>query len=285
MGKYITNKWDKKIEIEAGGWVAAWSDDISETDAINGVVAAGVSIYTGSAAVFIAWVKQLVERTIDSLISSASREFPDAVFDKVLPLATDTIKAAIEGKDAKEVLKQYDTVDFKAGAIRYSGRNYEWNAFAQRYDPFGPPTWGMKPYVAFRWRGSVTPGTPPTTPGTPPTTPPGTPPTTPSVHPPENPAFGVLKVKIVNKTSMTLRIKSTRFSNADPVVYSADFPPNTQQIVDYFGGSTRIFAAWKTSNGQLVCSVPIDVYQHTVVMFMEAVAGTTVRPAVEVFVP
>ena len=79
MGKYITNKWDKKSEAEAGGWIAAWSDDVKDTDAINGVVAAGVSIYTGSPAVFIEWVKQLVERTIDSLISSASREFPDAV--------------------------------------------------------------------------------------------------------------------------------------------------------------------------------------------------------------
>jgi hypothetical protein len=150
MGKYITNKWDKKIEIEAGGWVAAWSDDISETDAINGVVAAGVSIYTGSPAVFIAWVKQLVERTIDSLISSASREFPDAVFDKVLPLATDTIKAAIEGKDAKEVPKQYDTVDFKAGAIRYSGRNYEWNGVTS---PGSDIVFGVHSVRAFDPRG------------------------------------------------------------------------------------------------------------------------------------
>jgi len=34
---------------EAGGWVLAWSDDISETDVAEGLVAAGVSIYSGGA--------------------------------------------------------------------------------------------------------------------------------------------------------------------------------------------------------------------------------------------
>ena len=84
---------------------------------------------------------------------------------------------------------------------------------------------------------------------------------------------------------MTLRIKSTRFSNSEPVVFSADFPPNTHQVVDYFGGSTRIFAAWKVSNGQLVVSVPIDIFQHTAIVFTEAMVGTSVTPFIEVFVP
>lgn len=278
MGKYITNKWDKKAEVEAAGWIAAWAEDISETDAINGVVAAGISIYTGSPTVFIEWVKLLIDRTIDSLIASAGRQFPEAVLGQVIQLATDTIKAAIQGQDAKEVLKQYDTVDFKAGAIRYSGRNHEWNVFAQRYDPFGPPTWGIKPYVAFRWRGSTVPGTnPPPPPGQ--INPPST------NYPPENPALGTLKVRIRNNTTMTLRIKSTRFSNSDPVVFSADFAPGTQIEVDYFGGSTRVFSAWKVSNGQLVCSVPIGIFAHTVVVFMEPGGGSQVSPAVETFIP
>ena len=280
MGKYITNKWDKKAEVEAGAWVAAWSDDISETDAINGVVAAGVSIYTANPAAFIEWVTALIERTIDSLISSAQREFPDAILGQVKDLAVEIIKSAVDGRDAKETLKQFDTVDFKAGAIRYSGRNYEWNVFAQRYDPIGPPTWGLKPYVAFRWRGSVVPD------ANLPPNPPGGPPNPPAiVHPPENPALGVLKVRIANGTSLKLRIKSMRFSNQEPVVYSVDLNPDQHVVVDYIGGSTRVFAAWKISNGQLVFTAPIDIFANTAVVIRELGGGVQVAPSVEIFDP
>ena len=47
----------------------------------------------------------------------------------------------------RQALRNYDTVDFKAGAIRYSGANYLAGAVVSR-------TWGMKPYIGFRWRGS-----------------------------------------------------------------------------------------------------------------------------------
>ena len=120
---------------------------------------AGVSIYSGNAGPFIAWVKALVDRTIKSLVTSAGKTFPAAILSEVQKLAADAINAAIEVKDANESLKKYDTVDFKAGAIRYSGRNYEWNIFSQDYTPIGPPTWGIKPYVCFRWRGSGGTGT------------------------------------------------------------------------------------------------------------------------------
>lgn len=156
MGKYISNKPEKKEEVEKGPpkWTVAWADDISETDAAMGLVAVGVSIYTGNAGAFLEWVRQLLQQTIDSLLASASEEFPNAIRSQVEQLALDTIKAAVQGNSAKEVFKQYDTIDFKAGGIKYSGRNYEWNIFAQRYDPIGPPTWGLKPFIAFRWRGS-----------------------------------------------------------------------------------------------------------------------------------
>lgn len=160
---YETNKFDRKAKVEKGGWVVAWAKDISETDAIEGVVAGGVSIYSANPAPFIAWVETLVERTISSLMASAKEEFPNAIRRQAMDLAMEAIKAAIQGQDAREVFRQYDTVDFKAGAIKYSGRNYQnvWNPFKWKHEKiyYGPPTWGIKPYVAFRWRGSGGSGT------------------------------------------------------------------------------------------------------------------------------
>ena len=157
---YTSNKPYKITETMQGPpqWIAAWSEDISETDVIVGVVAAGISIYSASPSPFINWVKQLVQRTIDSLKQSAAKDFPQNILDEVVQLATQAIKAAVKGENANEVFKQFGTVDFKAGAIKYSGRNYVWNIFAERYDPIGPPTWGIKPYIAFRWRGAGSSG-------------------------------------------------------------------------------------------------------------------------------
>ena len=158
---YETNKFDLKAEVENGGWTVAWADDVSETDAINGVVAAGVSIYTGNPAAFYAWVDALISDTIRSLMKSATKQFPQAVAKQAQQLAAEVIKQALRGKSPQEVFRQYDTVDFKAGAIRYSGRNYNgsYNIFTGEHEEITlSKTWGMKPYVAFRWRGSA--GTP-----------------------------------------------------------------------------------------------------------------------------
>jgi hypothetical protein len=147
---YQTNKFDLKAEVEGTGatrWAVAWGDDISETDAVQGVVAAGVSIYSANPGLFMAWVDALIDRTIDSMVGSAKTEFPQYILSQVRQLAQDASRAAGQGKDAREVSRNYDTVDFKAGAIRYSGRNFVGSVNVSR-------TWGLKPYVAFRWRAS-----------------------------------------------------------------------------------------------------------------------------------
>ena len=157
VGGYETNKFDLKRGVEAGGWVVAWSDDISETDVAEGVVAGGVSVFAENPGPFLEWVNNLVERTINSLEQDAQNQFPAAIRAEVQGLAADVIKAAISGKDARQVFRQYDTVDFKAGAIRYSGRNWIPNPFTGEKITVSR-TWGMKPYVAFRWRSSTNPG-------------------------------------------------------------------------------------------------------------------------------
>lgn len=143
--RYVTNKFDLKARVESGGWVVAWSDDISETDVAKGVAAAGVSIYAANPAPFLKWIDSLITRTINSLAASARKRFSGALLSKAKQATADVMKAAIQGKSAKEVARRYDTVDFKAGAIRYSGANMVGDTTISR-------TWGMKPYVAFRIR-------------------------------------------------------------------------------------------------------------------------------------
>lgn len=144
---YETNKFDLKAEQEAGGWVLAWSDDISETDVINGAVAAGVSIYSGTPA-FSLWVEELIDRSIASITQSANEKFPDYIQSQAKSLAQQILFDAIQAKSPKNALQNFDTVDFKAGAIRYTGGNY----LGERL--VGPHTWGMKIYLGFRVRSS-----------------------------------------------------------------------------------------------------------------------------------
>jgi hypothetical protein len=146
---YDTNKFDLKAQVENGGWVVAWSDDITESDALRGVVAGGVSVYSANPAPFIAWVDQLATRAISSLSRNASSRFTSQMRADAKRAATDIIKAAVQGKSAREVLKRYDTVDFKAGAIRYSGTN--WIKVFGRKQTISK-TWGLKIYVAYRLR-------------------------------------------------------------------------------------------------------------------------------------
>ena len=45
----------------------AWADDISETDVARGLIAGGVSIYSGNPAPFYSWLDRLINRTVVSL--------------------------------------------------------------------------------------------------------------------------------------------------------------------------------------------------------------------------
>ncbi|HFK1441926.1 hypothetical protein [Bacillus cereus] len=142
---YKTNKFDLKNKVESGGWVAGWANDIAEVDVAQGVVAAGVSVVGSNPAPFYAWVQNLVNRTISSLKQDVQQKFTAEIRNQINHLTADIISQAIQGKSPREVLRKYDTFDFKAGAIRYSGRNMLCGNTVST-------TWGMKPYIAIRIR-------------------------------------------------------------------------------------------------------------------------------------
>ncbi|MBE5108592.1 hypothetical protein IGI01_26110 [Bacillus thuringiensis] len=142
---YLTNKYDLELKIEDGGWVTAWSDDIAEKDVLQGVVAARVSVFSANPTAFLYWINELVNRTISSLKTDAQQKFTVEMRRVANEIAADVIRRAIQEKSPLETFKQFDTFDFKAGVIRYSGRNMVCGNTVST-------TWGMKPYIALRVR-------------------------------------------------------------------------------------------------------------------------------------
>ncbi|ABY46734.1 hypothetical protein [Bacillus mycoides] len=142
---YLTNKFDLELKIENDGWITAWADDIAEKDVLQGVVAAGVSVFSSNPSAFLYRINNLVNRTISSLQTDAQHKFTAEMRRVANEIAADVIRRAIQGKSPLETFKQFDTFDFKAGAIRYSGRNMLCGNTVST-------TWGMKPYIALRVR-------------------------------------------------------------------------------------------------------------------------------------
>lgn len=137
---YLTNKFDLELKIENGGWVTAWANDIAEKD-----VLLGVSVFSTNPSAFLYWISNLVNRTISSLQTDAQHKFTAEMRIVANEIAADVIRRAIQEKSPLETFKQFDTLDFKAGAIRYSGRNMLCGNTVST-------TWGMKPYIALRVR-------------------------------------------------------------------------------------------------------------------------------------
>jgi len=145
---YRTNKFELREKVQQGGWIVAWGNDISETDLINGAVAAGVSVYSGNPIAFKAWVNQLVWETFYSLKKSLGKDVPPAVAQHAQQYAQQVLIDVIRRRSLRASMRRFDTVDFKAGMIQYEGGNYLGGRKVS-------PTGGFKPYVAFRWRGSA----------------------------------------------------------------------------------------------------------------------------------
>jgi hypothetical protein len=232
---YETNKFDLKSQVEKGGWVVAWADDVSETDVAKGVVAVGVSVYTGNPAAFYAWIDDLIARTVRSLGKSAGKQFPAAIARQAQGLAAEVIRAALRGQSSKEVLRNFDTVDFKAGAIRYSGRNTQkiWNPLKWRHEEVTlSTTWGMKPYVAFRLRGSTKPDS---------STPPGNPPSSKISYSITNSTRGTVMLKYW-PSGNTQRLAAGQTVQANSPIRNGEYPKvvATTASGDYWERTIRI---------------------------------------------
>lgn len=142
---YRTDKWDLMRQQEDGGWVVAYSQDITESDLAVGVIATILGVLP-------AWASHLVDRTMDSLQQDARERFSADLRDRLKRFVEEVFRAAINGRSARQAFDQFGRFDFKAGAIRYGGANYFLGNVISR-------TWGLKLYVGYRIRPmQVSPG-------------------------------------------------------------------------------------------------------------------------------
>lgn len=157
-GSYSTNKWEVKKDIEGSGtkkWYVAWGREINERDAADGVVAAGVSVFTGGAS-FTLWVENLVrtsilemQRSIGKLAISFERGFQD----RMVAVAEKTISDGLRGKkpNISEIIESIG-IEMKAGVLKYSGANQV--ILPGGNDVTISRTFGYIPFVAVRLKNN-----------------------------------------------------------------------------------------------------------------------------------
>lgn len=156
MGKFETNKWEIKEEVKKGGWEVAEGRELTETDAIQGVVAAGVSIYSGNSAPFVAWLTKLLNESLNKLSGNIQSQFTEVAKKQALDLARTTIKDLMSGQPKSgEALVQLGNIQFKVGVSHYIGKNREWIINLSKEGGYWQTistTHAYQPYVAMRFK-------------------------------------------------------------------------------------------------------------------------------------
>ncbi len=97
-------------------------------------------------------------------------------------------------------------------------------------------------------------------------------------------------VQFRNESQRSVRLKTVRLINVDPVVFPVDLPPGGQSPLGlFFGGSTRMFAVWSLTDGKLLLLEPLPIYQSRCVVYKELVEvlgnGTVVNRPILALLP
>lgn len=149
-GKYTSNKRDKMRVVEKGGWIVAWGREINERDAGDGVVAAGVSIFSGGSSAYM-WAQRLVIESIEKMgrsMRDAGNRLGDQAQDRLTKVAKKVISDALKAKMPKSDSLNFGNLQAKAGLVKYSGTNSFKLPGGNRTTV--SKTWGFIPYVAVR---------------------------------------------------------------------------------------------------------------------------------------
>jgi hypothetical protein len=163
MPSFTSNKNDVKDGIERGGlWKVAYGRELTETDAIAGAVATGVSIYSGNTAAVTAWLNNLITESIHKMEVSIAMTFTAQARDQAVQFAETVISKLLRAKIPSEEIKNLLQFQFKAGVAQFLGQNYVWipgtdlgGLFTHgdaggHWEPVGPHTISFCPYVGLR---------------------------------------------------------------------------------------------------------------------------------------
>lgn len=127
------------LTVERGGWVVAWGEDVSAEQFRDGFVSPDVS--HEEAEKFDPWMKSLVSRSLNSF----GRGPRDLVTSEI---RVETLDLASRGiRSGRNVFKQYEKIEIKAGAIGFSESR---KASPVRPQPAIKPDRFVKVYVAYR---------------------------------------------------------------------------------------------------------------------------------------
>lgn len=168
MGRFISNRNDVKSQIEDGGWRCAYGRELTVQDAVEGAVAAGVSIYTGSPEVVLAWLDNLVNESLIQMETNIAMTFTADARQAVEQFAWEVIANLVQGQNLGERFKELGQWHFKAGLTQFMGQNQEWNPVANvgnildggdagEWVDLGPPIPSLCPYVGLQTPVNVQP--------------------------------------------------------------------------------------------------------------------------------
>jgi hypothetical protein len=131
MGRFVSNRIDVEAGIKQGNWIVAFSArELTETDLATGIVATGVSIYTGSPELVFAWIDELISESIAGLESGIASTFTAEARSQAENFAIPIIKSLLQNASPGESQETFGHFGIKAGLAKFIGHNEEWNIIA-----------------------------------------------------------------------------------------------------------------------------------------------------------
>ncbi|MCW5206035.1 hypothetical protein VU08_03760 [Desulfobulbus sp. F5] len=141
-------------EVEAGGWQVAYGNELTETDAEQGEVAPGVSIFAGRGTremgVLHNWADALVRQAVGLLPPAATRDFEQEEQFQAMRFTVRTVRELLRDRRSGVKQMELNPVELKVGVLEYRGsrRDREWGSErGRRSDILFVPYVGMRAKV------------------------------------------------------------------------------------------------------------------------------------------
>jgi hypothetical protein len=163
MGRFVTNRNDVESQICQDHWIVAFSQrELTETDALEALIAVGAAIYTDQPEIVAEYLDELVDESITGMEQAIEQTIATDLIDEIKNYAIPIIKNYLFGFSAGESSNTFGHFGIKAGLAQFIGHNEEWNFIANPGDLFsggdagewqqvGPGLVSYCPYVGIRF--------------------------------------------------------------------------------------------------------------------------------------
>jgi hypothetical protein len=168
MGRFVTNRDDVEAGIRQGNWVVAFSQkELTETDALEALVAVAASVYTDQPEIVFGFLEGILDESIDGIEAAVAETMSAEVRSQIENFAIPYIKNKLLGRSPGESTETFGSYGVKAGLAQFIGHNEEWNPVANpggifggdtgAWEQVGPGLVSYCPYVGIRFLSSTTP--------------------------------------------------------------------------------------------------------------------------------